>query len=86
MHERDDSMREYEKYEILWKYLAENCLGTLLLTFNEIYSIANVYVDSSFLDRKLDCERYGIRITKINMADRTVLFSRYTSNKHPAVR
>ena len=69
-------MGNYENYEKLWNYLSNSVLSTETLTFDDIYRIANVDVDSSFLNRKRDCERYGITIMKINMRDRTVLFAR----------
>lgn len=64
------------KYEKLYNYLRESCLGTETLTFDEIYRICGAYVDSEFISRKKELEAYGFSVVRINMKDRTVLFTR----------
>ncbi len=68
------------KYTKLWNYLKDSCLGTETLTFDEIYSICGAYVDDSFMRAKHELENYGLSVVKINLRDRTVLFSRNASN------
>ena len=60
----------------LIKYLDQNCITTLSLTFGEIYAISGVQVDSSFIDNKKFLAKYGISVMKINVGSKTVLFSR----------
>ena len=64
------------KYEALWTYLKDNCLSTETLSFEEIFRISRVRVDSEFISRKREAERYGISVMKINMKNETVLFAR----------
>ncbi len=63
-------------YETLWKYLSYSCTSTQTLTFADIYHIAKISVDSEFVRRKNEAERYGISVMKINMNNGTVLFAR----------
>ena len=65
-----------KRYDQLLRYLKDNCLGTEVLTFSEIFSICREHVDSDFIAAKSDFERYGFKIRKIDMNARTVLFSR----------
>lgn len=60
----------------LWKYLRDNCLGTEVLTFDEIYNISGNHVDYEFMEHKRDAEQYGITVMKVDLNKRTVLFSR----------
>ncbi len=64
------------KFIKMWNYLKENCLGTEVLTFDEIYHMTGEHVDSEFIDSKRDGEQYGISVSKIDLKSRTVLFSR----------
>ena len=66
-------MKSYKK---LLNYLEDSCLGTEVLTFDEIYRICGERVDTDFIDSKSTFERYGFSIKKINTGNRTVLFSR----------
>ena len=64
------------KYKKLWLYLKDNCMGTETLTFDEIYRICGATVDFSFKDYESELRNYGISIMKVNLNNRTVLFSR----------
>lgn len=75
--ERNGIMSKYTK---LWRYLSESCLGTETLTFDEIYNICGAYVDDAFMQYKSELENYGLSVVRINLRDRTVLFTRNASN------
>ena len=66
-------MQDYRK---LLKYLESQCLGTEVLTFDEIYNICGVKIDHTFIDKKQYFKRNGFEVTRINLSKRTVLFSR----------
>ena len=65
-----------EKYYKLWDYLRKSCLGTETLTFDEIYRIAGIYVDSKFMNHTKELEKYGLSVMKINLKEKTVMFCR----------
>ncbi|MBR5087886.1 MAG: hypothetical protein IK093_00505 [Ruminiclostridium sp.] len=67
------------QYTKLWRYLDDCCLGTEVLTFDEIYTICGAYVDDSFMQHKYELETYGLSVMKIDLRSRTVLFSRNAS-------
>ena len=67
------------KYSKLWNYLRDHCLSTEILTFDDIYTICGASVDDSFMQYKHELENYGLRVVKINLANRTVHFTRDAS-------
>lgn len=62
------------KYELLWKWIAENGTDSFKLTFDEIESIAGIPIDHSFLRYKKELLEYGFRVEKISMKEKTVAF------------
>ena len=67
--------REYAaKYELLWKWIAEDGTDSFKLTFDEIESIAGIPIDHSLLHYKKELLAYGFRVEKISMKEKTVAF------------
>lgn len=64
------------KYNLLWKYIAEQSTNPVKLTFTEIEQIAGVALDHSFLTYKKELLPYGWKVGKISMKARTVLFEK----------
>lgn len=64
------------KYNALWEYVKNDGEETLKLTFDEIYDIAVVPVDHSFLKYKKEVSEYGYIVEKISLKEKTVLFTR----------
>lgn len=64
------------KYEPLWKWIAENGTDSFQLTWAEIETIAGVPIDHSFLQYKKELSAYGFRVGKISMKEQTVSFQR----------
>lgn len=62
------------KYDILWKYIADNGQNNLKLTYDEIEKIAGVPIDHSFLKYKKELLAYGFKVKKISMKEQTVEF------------
>lgn len=64
------------KYDLLWKYVRENCAETLVLAFAQIEKIAGVPLDHSFLSYKKELPAYGFEVQKISLKQKTVTFSK----------
>lgn len=64
------------KYTPLWEYVKANGNPSLSLTFDEIYAIANITVDASFLNDSKALMEYGYQVAKISMEDKIVMFNR----------
>ena len=64
------------KYDKAWEYVSERNEDTLILTFDEIESIACVPIDHSFLKYKKELNGYGFAADKISMKNKTVKFIR----------
>ena len=64
------------KYDLLWRYIAEQSAHPIRLTFAEIGRIAGVELDHSFLSCKRELLAYGWKVGKISMKDQTVLFAK----------
>lgn len=62
------------KYDILWAYVQNTGLSTVMLTFEEIKNIAGVPIDHSFLNYKKELISYGYQVGKISMKAQTVEF------------
>ena len=62
------------KYELLWKWIAENGTDSFKLTFDEIESIVGIPIDHSLLRYKEELLAYGFRVEKIAMKEKTVAF------------
>ena len=58
------------KYELLWKWIAENGTDSFKLTFDEIESIAGIPIDHSLLRYKEELLAYGFRVEIIAMKER----------------
>ena len=64
------------KYSELWKYVSEKDGDELSLSFYEIERIAGVALDHSFLNYKKELSDYGLKVKKISIKNRLVIFSR----------
>ncbi len=64
------------KYDRLREYVRDTGLATLKLTFEDIDRIAGVPIDHSFLRFKKELARYGYRVERISLKERTVLFAK----------
>ena len=64
------------KYSELWKYVSEKDGDELSLSFYEIERIAGVPLDHSFLNYKKELSDYGLKVKKISIKNRLVIFSR----------
>lgn len=64
------------KFDKIWEYVSDRNESTLILTFDEIESIAGLPIDHSFLKYKKELNSYGFAVEKISMKDKTVKFIR----------
>lgn len=64
------------KYDALWKWIGENGVDGICLTFDRINEIAGVSVDHSFLTYKKELTEYGYRVGKISLKAQTVVFEK----------
>jgi hypothetical protein len=64
------------KFDKIWEYVSDRNESTLILTFDEIESIAGLPIDHSFLKYKKELSSYGFAVEKISMKDKTVKFIR----------
>lgn len=62
------------KYNKLWEYIEKCNTQHLVLTFEEINSIAGVPLDHSFLKYKKELLEYGYKVEKISMKENKVSF------------
>lgn len=62
------------KYNKLWEYIEKCNTQYLVLTFEEINSIAGVPLDHSFLKYKKELLKYGYKVEKISMKEKKVSF------------
>ena len=69
-------MSSNETYELLWAWIRLNGSDHFKLTFAEIEQIAGFPIDHSFLTYKKELLKYGYRVGKISMKERTVLFEK----------
>lgn len=60
------------KYNKLWEYIEICGKEQLILTFEEINSIAGVPLDHSFLKYKKELLEYGYKVEKISMKEKKV--------------
>lgn len=64
------------KYNALWEYVQENGAQSCKLTFDEIWNIAGIPIDHSFLKYKKELTGYGYEVEKISMKTQTVVFKK----------
>ncbi|MDE6675577.1 MAG: hypothetical protein K2K19_12350 [Acetatifactor sp.] len=64
------------KYNVLWEYVKNSGVSSLLLTFAEIEEISGIPIDHSFLKYKKELTEYGYQVGKISMKAQTVSFQR----------
>ncbi len=64
------------KYNVLWEYVKNSGVASLLLTFAEIEEITGIPIDHSFLKYKKELAEYGYQVGKISMKAQTVSFQR----------
>ncbi len=68
-----------DKYNLLWKYLIEYFKennNSLTLSFDEINKIASIPLDHSFLKYKKELEQYNIKVDKISLKNKYVIFKK----------
>lgn len=68
-----------DKYNLLWKYLIEYFKennNSLTLSFDEINKIASIPLDHSFLKYKKELEQYNIKVDKISLKNKHVIFKK----------
>ena len=68
-----------DNYNLLWKYLIEYFKennNNLTLSFDEINKIASIPLDHSFLKHKKELEQYNIKVDKISLKNKYVLFKK----------
>ena len=68
-----------DKYNLLWKYLIEYFKennNNLTLSFDEINKIASIPLDHSFLKYKKELEQYNIKVDKISLKNKYVIFKK----------
>jgi len=64
------------KYDKLWEFIQKNGSPQIKLTFDEIYDIAGVKLDHSFLNHKKELILYGYQVGKISLKEETVIFNK----------
>ncbi len=68
-----------DKYNLLWKYLIEYFKennNNLTLSFADINKIASIPLDHSFLKYKKELEQYNIKVDKISLKNKYVIFKK----------
>ena len=64
------------KYNALWEYIQKNGSPSMKLSFAEIYDIAGIEIDHSFLNYKKELIQYGYLVGKISLKEQTVIFNK----------
>ena len=64
------------KYLELWNYLKNNNLDSYELSFDEIRGILGFDIDHSFLKYKKELEQYNIKVDKISLKNKYVIFKK----------
>lgn len=60
------------KYDALWEYIGRSGEKHFKLGFDRIREICGTDIDHSFLRYKKELEKYGYRVKKISMKEKTV--------------
>ena len=64
------------KYDALWEYVKQTGRSSIKLSFDDIYDIAGVPIDHSFLQYKKELVPYGYQVGKISLKEQTVIFNK----------
>lgn len=64
------------KYEPLWEFIKDNNKDNYELSFDNIKDILKFELDHSFLTYKKELEKYGYRVSKIKLKEKTVIFNK----------
>lgn len=64
------------KYSKLWEYVSVCGKSELLLSFDDAWRIAGVEIDHSLLKFKSELRRYGYRVEKISIKNKTIKFEK----------
>lgn len=64
------------KYLNLWKYIEKSNKDILLMSFDDVASILGFNIDHSFLSYKKELERFGYKVFKISLKEKTILIKR----------
>lgn len=64
------------KYNALWEYVRKDGSQSLKLSFADIYDIAGIEIDHSFLNYKKELTQYGYQVGKISLKEKTVIFNK----------
>lgn len=68
-----------DNYNLLWKYLIEYFKennNNLTLSFADINKIASIPLDHSFFKYKKELEQYNIKVDKISLKNKYVIFKK----------
>ena len=64
------------KYDPLWRHFRGLDKPKVELSFDAIQDILGFSIDHSFLNYKKELERYGYRVSKIHLKEKSVLFEK----------
>lgn len=64
------------KYNKLWNYLKDNNKEEYELSYEEIQNILGFPIDHSFLTYKKEVDKFGYKVDKISLKNKTVLFKK----------
>ncbi len=64
------------KYNKLWNYLKDNNKEEYELSYEEIQNILDFPIDHSFLTYKKEADKFGYKVDKISLKNKTVLFKK----------
>lgn len=65
-----------DKYYKLWEYVINANKFPLTLSFDEIKIIADVDIDHSFLKYKKELLKYDIKVEKVSLKERKIIFNK----------
>lgn len=65
-----------DKYYKLWEYVINTNKFPLTLSFDDIKNIADVEIDHSFLKYKKELLKYDIKVEKISLKERKIIFNK----------
>ena len=63
-----------DKYELLWKYVADSGEDLMVLSFDDAEKISGVPIDHSFLKYKRNLISFGYEVKKISLKAQTIEF------------
>lgn len=64
------------KYQPLWKHIREKNKDSYKLSYEMVRNILGFEIDHSFLTYKKELEKYGYKVDKISLKERTIIVNR----------